>query len=88
MCVLQQVSSTVFFSCRKGYLLQGSISRTCMPNLTWSGFPPECIGKSTVTLCIAAVCFTNIPFCKRFGISGDIQSCLVPHTHLACVFFF
>uniref|UniRef100_A0A674NBB4 CUB and Sushi multiple domains 2 n=1 Tax=Takifugu rubripes TaxID=31033 RepID=A0A674NBB4_TAKRU len=38
-----QVSSTVFFSCRKGYLLQGSISRTCMPNLTWSGFQPECI---------------------------------------------
>lgn len=40
-----QISSTVFFSCRKGYLLQGSISRTCLPNLTWSGFQPECIGK-------------------------------------------
>uniref|UniRef100_H3CV01 CUB and Sushi multiple domains 2 n=1 Tax=Tetraodon nigroviridis TaxID=99883 RepID=H3CV01_TETNG len=38
-----QVGNTVFFSCRKGYLLQGSISRTCMPNLTWSGFQPECI---------------------------------------------
>ncbi|AWP21874.1 putative CUB and sushi domain-containing protein 2 [Scophthalmus maximus] len=38
-----QISSTVFFSCRKGYLLQGSISRTCLPNLTWSGFQPECI---------------------------------------------
>lgn len=49
MRVLRQVSNTVFFSCRKGYLLQGSISRTCMPNLTWSGFQPECIGKSTVT---------------------------------------
>uniref|UniRef100_A0A3B4AL78 Uncharacterized protein n=1 Tax=Periophthalmus magnuspinnatus TaxID=409849 RepID=A0A3B4AL78_9GOBI len=35
--------STVFFNCRKGYLLQGSISRTCLPNLTWSGFQPECI---------------------------------------------
>uniref|UniRef100_G3NWU6 CUB and Sushi multiple domains 2 n=1 Tax=Gasterosteus aculeatus aculeatus TaxID=481459 RepID=G3NWU6_GASAC len=35
--------STVFFSCRKGYLLQGSITRTCLPNLTWSGFQPECI---------------------------------------------
>uniref|UniRef100_A0A8C6L3G6 CUB and Sushi multiple domains 2 n=1 Tax=Nothobranchius furzeri TaxID=105023 RepID=A0A8C6L3G6_NOTFU len=35
--------STMFFSCRKGYLLQGSISRTCLPNLTWSGFQPECI---------------------------------------------
>uniref|UniRef100_A0A669EUV2 CUB and Sushi multiple domains 2 n=1 Tax=Oreochromis niloticus TaxID=8128 RepID=A0A669EUV2_ORENI len=38
-----QIGSTVFFSCRKGYLLQGSISRTCLPNLTWSGFQPECI---------------------------------------------
>uniref|UniRef100_A0A8C9Y1H6 CUB and Sushi multiple domains 2 n=1 Tax=Sander lucioperca TaxID=283035 RepID=A0A8C9Y1H6_SANLU len=38
-----QISSTVFFNCRKGYLLQGSISRTCLPNLTWSGFQPECI---------------------------------------------
>ncbi|KAM3842919.1 CUB and sushi domain-containing protein 1-like, partial [Diretmus argenteus] len=37
------ISSTVFFNCRKGYLLQGSISRTCLPNLTWSGFQPECI---------------------------------------------
>uniref|UniRef100_A0A8C5CBQ3 CUB and Sushi multiple domains 2 n=1 Tax=Gadus morhua TaxID=8049 RepID=A0A8C5CBQ3_GADMO len=35
--------STVYFSCRKGYLLQGSISRACLPNLTWSGFQPECI---------------------------------------------
>ncbi|XP_059898687.1 LOW QUALITY PROTEIN: CUB and sushi domain-containing protein 1 [Gadus macrocephalus] len=38
-----QISSTVYFSCRKGYLLQGSISRACLPNLTWSGFQPECI---------------------------------------------
>lgn len=43
--VLLQIGSTVFFNCRKGYLLQGSISRTCLPNLTWSGFQPECIGK-------------------------------------------
>ncbi|KAJ8334650.1 hypothetical protein SKAU_G00402890, partial [Synaphobranchus kaupii] len=38
-----QIGSTLFFSCRKGYLLQGSISRTCRPNLTWSGMQPECI---------------------------------------------
>ncbi|KAG7265423.1 hypothetical protein CRUP_000578 [Coryphaenoides rupestris] len=37
------IGNTVFFSCRRGYLLQGSISRTCLPNLTWSGFQPECI---------------------------------------------
>uniref|UniRef100_A0A6Q2X998 CUB and Sushi multiple domains 2 n=1 Tax=Esox lucius TaxID=8010 RepID=A0A6Q2X998_ESOLU len=39
----QVLISTVFFSCRKGYLLQGSITRTCLPNLTWSGFQPECL---------------------------------------------
>uniref|UniRef100_A0A8B9LZ55 CUB and Sushi multiple domains 2 n=1 Tax=Astyanax mexicanus TaxID=7994 RepID=A0A8B9LZ55_ASTMX len=38
-----QIGSTVFYSCRKGYLLLGSISRTCLPNLTWSGMQPECI---------------------------------------------
>uniref|UniRef100_A0AAZ3Q759 CUB and Sushi multiple domains 2 n=1 Tax=Oncorhynchus tshawytscha TaxID=74940 RepID=A0AAZ3Q759_ONCTS len=38
-----QISSTVLFSCRKGYLLQGSTTRTCLPNLTWNGFQPECI---------------------------------------------
>ncbi|CAH2222352.1 Hypothetical predicted protein [Pelobates cultripes] len=38
-----QVGSTVLFKCQKGYLLQGSTTRTCLPNLTWSGVQPECI---------------------------------------------
>ncbi|XP_036397589.1 CUB and sushi domain-containing protein 1-like [Megalops cyprinoides] len=38
-----QIGSTLLFSCRKGYLLQGSVSRTCLPNLTWSGTQPECV---------------------------------------------
>ncbi|XP_055074905.1 CUB and sushi domain-containing protein 2 [Misgurnus anguillicaudatus] len=38
-----QISSSVHYSCRKGHLLLGSISRTCLPNLTWSGMQPECI---------------------------------------------
>uniref|UniRef100_A0AAY4DRL0 CUB and Sushi multiple domains 2 n=1 Tax=Denticeps clupeoides TaxID=299321 RepID=A0AAY4DRL0_9TELE len=38
-----QIGSTVLYTCRKGYLLLGSISRTCLPNLTWSGIQPECI---------------------------------------------
>uniref|UniRef100_A0A8I3RZ37 CUB and Sushi multiple domains 2 n=1 Tax=Canis lupus familiaris TaxID=9615 RepID=A0A8I3RZ37_CANLF len=38
-----QVGSTVLFRCQKGYLLQGSTSRTCLPNLTWSGTPPDCV---------------------------------------------
>ncbi|XP_023614240.1 CUB and sushi domain-containing protein 2 [Myotis lucifugus] len=38
-----QVGSTVLFRCQKGYLLQGSTTRTCLPNLTWSGSPPDCV---------------------------------------------
>ncbi|XP_043915904.1 CUB and sushi domain-containing protein 1-like [Protopterus annectens] len=37
-----QVGSVVSFRCEKGYLLQGSTTRTCLPNLTWSGIQPEC----------------------------------------------
>lgn len=59
VCVPVQISSTVFFSCRKGYLLQGSISRTCLPNLTWSGFQPECIGELTT--------FEKPHVCSRAG---------------------
>ncbi|MEE6484219.1 hypothetical protein FKM82_013795 [Ascaphus truei] len=38
-----QVGGTVLFKCQKGYLLQGSTTRTCFPNLTWSGMQPECV---------------------------------------------
>ncbi|XP_061452290.1 CUB and sushi domain-containing protein 2 isoform X5 [Rhineura floridana] len=38
-----QVGSVIYFKCHKGYLLQGSTTRTCLPNLTWSGVQPDCI---------------------------------------------
>uniref|UniRef100_A0A8C5NLT2 CUB and Sushi multiple domains 2 n=4 Tax=Passeriformes TaxID=9126 RepID=A0A8C5NLT2_JUNHY len=38
-----QVGSILFFRCQKGYLLQGSTTRTCLPNLTWSGVQPDCV---------------------------------------------
>uniref|UniRef100_A0A8D0BPV5 CUB and Sushi multiple domains 1 n=1 Tax=Salvator merianae TaxID=96440 RepID=A0A8D0BPV5_SALMN len=38
-----EVGSRVFFKCRKGYHVQGSTTRTCLANLTWSGSQPECI---------------------------------------------
>uniref|UniRef100_A0A8C6YAA3 CUB and Sushi multiple domains 3 n=1 Tax=Naja naja TaxID=35670 RepID=A0A8C6YAA3_NAJNA len=41
-----QVGNIVQFHCRKGYLLQGSTTRTCLPDLTWSGIQPECIAHS------------------------------------------
>lgn len=36
----------MFFRCRKGYHVQGSTTRTCLSNLTWSGLPAECIRES------------------------------------------
>nr|XP_028594815.1 CUB and sushi domain-containing protein 2 isoform X3 [Podarcis muralis] len=38
-----QIGSIVYFKCHKGYLLQGSTTRACLPNLTWSGMQPDCI---------------------------------------------
>ncbi|XP_023598845.1 CUB and sushi domain-containing protein 1-like [Trichechus manatus latirostris] len=38
-----EVGSMVFFRCRKGYHIQGSTTRTCLANLTWSGIQTECI---------------------------------------------
>lgn len=35
----------VSFQCQPGHLIQGSSSRTCQPDLTWSGTQPECIRK-------------------------------------------
>uniref|UniRef100_A0A669CBN4 CUB and Sushi multiple domains 3 n=1 Tax=Oreochromis niloticus TaxID=8128 RepID=A0A669CBN4_ORENI len=38
-----KVGSVVSFQCQPGHLIQGSSSRTCQPDLTWSGMQPECI---------------------------------------------
>ena len=40
-----QVGSVVSFQCQPGHLIQGSSSRTCQPDLTWTGTQPECIRK-------------------------------------------
>ncbi|XP_077127218.1 CUB and sushi domain-containing protein 3 isoform X7 [Ranitomeya variabilis] len=41
-----QVGRVVQFSCKKGYLLHGSTTRSCLPDLTWNGLPTECIPHS------------------------------------------
>uniref|UniRef100_A0A8C2WGD8 CUB and Sushi multiple domains 3 n=1 Tax=Cyclopterus lumpus TaxID=8103 RepID=A0A8C2WGD8_CYCLU len=38
-----KVGNVVSFQCQPGHLIQGSSSRTCHPDLTWSGAQPECI---------------------------------------------
>ncbi|MGH0129769.1 UNVERIFIED_CONTAM: hypothetical protein FKN15_059453 [Acipenser sinensis] len=42
-----QVGSVVQFHCERGYLLQGSTTRVCLKDLTWSGVQTECIRKTT-----------------------------------------
>lgn len=49
-CLAPQVGSVVSFQCQPGHLIQGSSSRTCQPDLTWSGTQPECIRRKH-TLC-------------------------------------
>uniref|UniRef100_A0A8C7D0Q5 CUB and Sushi multiple domains 3 n=1 Tax=Oncorhynchus kisutch TaxID=8019 RepID=A0A8C7D0Q5_ONCKI len=41
-----KVGSMVAFQCQPGHLLQGSTTRLCQADLTWSGSQPECIPHS------------------------------------------
>uniref|UniRef100_A0AAR2JXJ0 CUB and Sushi multiple domains 3a n=1 Tax=Pygocentrus nattereri TaxID=42514 RepID=A0AAR2JXJ0_PYGNA len=38
-----KIGSMVAFQCQPGHLLQGSTTRLCQADLTWSGTQPECI---------------------------------------------
>uniref|UniRef100_A0A8C7GCM9 CUB and Sushi multiple domains 3 n=1 Tax=Oncorhynchus kisutch TaxID=8019 RepID=A0A8C7GCM9_ONCKI len=41
-----KVGSKVEFQCQQGHLLQGSTTRLCLSDLTWSGSQPTCIPHS------------------------------------------
>ncbi|KAJ8013388.1 hypothetical protein DPEC_G00052750 [Dallia pectoralis] len=41
-----KVGSKVEFHCLQGHLLQGSTTRFCLPDLTWTGTQPTCISHS------------------------------------------
>ncbi|XP_049586358.1 CUB and sushi domain-containing protein 3 isoform X1 [Syngnathus scovelli] len=41
-----KVGSRVDFQCQQGHILQGSITRLCLPDLTWTGTQPSCIPHS------------------------------------------
>ncbi|KAA8591557.1 hypothetical protein FQN60_016931, partial [Etheostoma spectabile] len=41
-----KVGSIVDFQCQQGHLLQGSTTRLCLPDLTWTGIQPSCIPHS------------------------------------------
>lgn len=42
---LEQVGSRIDFQCQQGHLLQGSTTRLCLPDLTWTGTQPTCVRK-------------------------------------------
>uniref|UniRef100_A0A8C5DPF9 CUB and sushi domain-containing protein 3-like n=1 Tax=Gouania willdenowi TaxID=441366 RepID=A0A8C5DPF9_GOUWI len=44
--VFYQVGSRVDFTCQQGHILQGSITRLCLLDLTWTGTQPTCIAHS------------------------------------------
>ncbi|TKS81784.1 CUB and sushi domain-containing protein 3 [Collichthys lucidus] len=44
-----KVGSRVDFQCQQGNLLQGSTTRLCLPDLTWTGIQPTCIRDSADT---------------------------------------
>uniref|UniRef100_A0A8C5DPG5 CUB and sushi domain-containing protein 3-like n=1 Tax=Gouania willdenowi TaxID=441366 RepID=A0A8C5DPG5_GOUWI len=41
-----KVGSRVDFTCQQGHILQGSITRLCLLDLTWTGTQPTCIAHS------------------------------------------
>lgn len=45
LSVCGQVGSRVDFQCQQGHILQGSTTRLCLPDLTWTGIQPTCVRK-------------------------------------------
>ncbi|KAM7420375.1 hypothetical protein PAMA_014883 [Pampus argenteus] len=41
-----KVGSRIDFQCQQGHILQGSTTRLCLPDLTWTGVQPTCIPHS------------------------------------------
>uniref|UniRef100_A0A1A8B6K6 CUB and Sushi multiple domains 3 n=1 Tax=Nothobranchius furzeri TaxID=105023 RepID=A0A1A8B6K6_NOTFU len=41
-----KVGSRIDFQCQQGHILQGSTTRLCLPDLTWTGVQPSCIPHS------------------------------------------
>ena len=75
--------STVFpnsvrYKCNPGFILNGSLIRTCQANGTWSGFPVVCDGRSAGIIASSLVFL----FCRGRRI---LLFCIIDHFHLDCL---
>ncbi|XP_071820760.1 complement receptor type 2-like [Apostichopus japonicus] len=71
------VSATVYYECTAGYTLQGTSTRTCLGNRTWSGSNPSCLANN----CPPLVPGTNLTI-QRSGTGNYIVHDVVT---FACV---
>ena len=44
--------SNAIFSCRHGFGMEGSPSRMCQVDGTWSGLTPSCMSETNINMCI------------------------------------
>ncbi|KAG7229418.1 hypothetical protein INR49_012809, partial [Caranx melampygus] len=80
-----KVGSRVDFQCQQGHLLQGSTTRLCLPDLTWTGIQPTCIPHSckqprspanadVVGLDLPSYGYTLVYTCQRGYFLSGVQS--------------
>lgn len=86
LSVCGQVGSRIDFQCQQGHLLQGSTTRLCLPDLTWTGIQPTCIREC---LFIILSCYIFISRCLPlfFTSPSGILSlfiCTAGYTFLLC----
>ena len=65
LSVCGQVGSRLDFQCQQGHLLQGSTTRLCLPDLTWTGIQPTCIRECLFIMLscyiFVSLCFLTLP---------------------------
>lgn len=85
LCVLSvcgQVGSRIDFQCQQGHILQGSTTRLCLPDLTWTGIQPICIRE-----CWFLMLSLYLSLCEPLLASCHGLSALLP-TQILCFCFF
>lgn len=60
LSVCGQVGSRVDFQCQQGHILQGSTTRLCLPDLTWTGIQPACICKCLFLSALSRSLFLSV----------------------------